>query len=144
MLILGIGGWRHDGAAALLRDGEIVAAIEEEKLERQPHAGGLPATAIETCLQIAKASHDAIGVVAIARPLDSSSEPAFHLRLKALFPNARMVVLDHHVARCGAFYSFRRSAVLTADCRGDMRCALWRGRRPAPQPLLCAHAGRVV
>ena len=57
MLILGIGGWQHDGAAAILRDGKIVAAIEEEKLQRQPHTEGLPAHAIETCLQIAKASH---------------------------------------------------------------------------------------
>ena len=29
MLILGIGGWLHDSAASLLRDGEIVAAVEE-------------------------------------------------------------------------------------------------------------------
>ena len=129
MLILGIGGWRHDGAAALLRDGEIVAAIEEEKLERQPHAGGLPATAIETCLQIAKAGHDEVGMVALARPLDSASEPTFHLRLKALFPNARMVVLDHHLAHAAsAFYAspFDEAKVLTIDRRGDMRCgALW-------------------
>lgn len=129
MLILGIGGWRHDGAAALLRDGEIVAAIEEEKLQRQPHAGGLPATAIETCLQIAKASHDQIDFVALARPLDASSEPTFHLRLKALFPNARMVVLDHHVAHAAsAFYAspYDEAQVLTVDRGGDMRCgALW-------------------
>ena len=32
MLILGIGGWIHDGAAALMRDGRLVAAVEEEKL----------------------------------------------------------------------------------------------------------------
>ncbi len=129
MFILGIGGWRHDGAAAILRDGEIVAAIEEEKLQRQPHAGGLPAMAIETCLQIAKASHDQIDVVAIARPLDPSSEPTFHLRLKALFPNARMVVLDHHFSHAAsAFFAspFEEAHVLTVDSRGDMRCgALW-------------------
>lgn len=129
MLILGIGGWRHDGAAALLLDGEIVAAIEEEKLQRQAHAGGLPATAIESCLQIAKTSHDKVDVVALARPLDTTSEPTFHLRLKALFPNARMVVVDHHDAHAAsAFYPspFDEAHVLTVDHRGDMRCgALW-------------------
>ena len=35
MLILGIGGWLHDGSAGLIVDGEYVAAIEEEKLLRQ-------------------------------------------------------------------------------------------------------------
>lgn len=129
MLILGIGGWRHDGAAAILRDGEIVAAIEEEKLLRQSQSDGLPAHAIETCLQIAKASHEDVGVVSLARPFDSAVEPTFHLRLKSLFPNARMVVVDHHDAHAAsAFYPspFDEAQVLTVDRRGDMRCGtLW-------------------
>ncbi len=129
MLILGIGGWLHDGAAALLRDGEIVAAIEEEKLLRQPHAGGLPAQAVETCLQIAGAGYDDVDRVALARPLGAAAESDFHLRLKTLFPNARLVVLDHHDAHAAsAFYAspFEKATVLTIDRRGDMRCgAVW-------------------
>jgi len=54
--ILGISGQERDAAAALLRDGRIVAAIEEEKLSRIRHvgmtyAGGLPYRAIEFCLR---------------------------------------------------------------------------------------------
>jgi len=126
MLILGIGGWLHDGAAALLRDGEIVAAIEEEKLLRQPHLGGLPVRAVETCLEMAGAARSDVDHVALARPLGSGREPTLHLRLKALFPKARMVVVDHHEAHAAsAFYPspFDAAKVLTIDRYGDMRCA---------------------
>lgn len=56
MNILGISGQESDAAAALVRDGEVVAAIEEEKLSRIRHvgmnyAGGLPHRSIEFCLE---------------------------------------------------------------------------------------------
>ncbi len=129
MLILGIGGWLHDGAAAVLRDGRIVAAIEEEKILRQPHAGGLPARAVRTVLETAHARPDQVDLVALARPVGGVDGAAFNLRLKELFPNARLVVVDHHDAHAaGAFYPspFERARVLTLDRRGDMRCgAVW-------------------
>lgn len=131
MLILGIGGWLHDGAAAALADGEIVAAIEEEKLQRQRHAGGMPSRAVDACLEMAGAERKDVDVVALARPLGAGRDPSFHLRFKTLFPNARMIVVDHHDAHAaGAFYTspFEKARVLTLDRRGDMRCgALWEG-----------------
>lgn len=56
MYILGISGQYHDASAALLHNGRIVAAIEEEKLIRvkhagMDHAGGLPYAAIAYCLR---------------------------------------------------------------------------------------------
>src|SRR5262249_27051317 len=56
MNILGISGQERDAAAALIQDGRVVAAIEEEKLARIRHigmnyAGGLPFRAIDFCLQ---------------------------------------------------------------------------------------------
>jgi len=56
MNILGISGQERDAAAALIRDGRVVAAIEEEKLARIRHigmnyAGGLPFRAIDFCLE---------------------------------------------------------------------------------------------
>jgi carbamoyltransferase len=41
----------HDAAAVLLRDGEVIAAIEEERLTRVKHGATFPARAIEFCLQ---------------------------------------------------------------------------------------------
>jgi carbamoyltransferase len=49
MYILGISR-HHDSAAALLKDGEIVALAEEERFNRQKHFGGFPARAIQYCL----------------------------------------------------------------------------------------------
>lgn len=40
MIILGVAGLFHDGAAALVRDGELLAFVEEERLIRQKHAHG--------------------------------------------------------------------------------------------------------
>ena len=129
MLILGIGGLLHDGAAALLQDGELVAAMEEEKLLRESHAGGLPSRAIDGCLKIAGATYADLECVALARPLGTGGDPSFHLRLKTLFPKSRIVIVDHHTSHAaGAFYPspFEQATVLTLDRMGDVRCgAIW-------------------
>ncbi|MBI2422558.1 MAG: carbamoyltransferase [Candidatus Hydrogenedentes bacterium] len=50
MNIIGIGGYSHDSAAALLQDGRIVAAVAEERLTRVKHQGGIPERAVQFCL----------------------------------------------------------------------------------------------
>src|SRR4030095_11130323 len=69
MNILGISGQERDAAAALIQDGRVVAAIEEEKLARIRHigmnyAGGLPFRAVEFCLERAGINFDKIDYVA--------------------------------------------------------------------------------
>lgn len=51
MYVLGISAYYHDSAAALLRDGEIVAAAQEERFTRKKHDAGFPKNAVEYCLQ---------------------------------------------------------------------------------------------
>lgn len=51
MLILGISSYYHDSAAALLRNGEIVAAAQEERFSRRKHDPRFPRQAIEYCLR---------------------------------------------------------------------------------------------
>jgi carbamoyltransferase len=51
MFILGISCFYHDSAAALLQDGMLVAAAEEERFSRIKHDYGFPAQAIAFCLQ---------------------------------------------------------------------------------------------
>ena len=53
MIVLGISALYHDSAAALLRDGEIVAAAQEERFTRKKHDPGFPKQAIEYCLSAA-------------------------------------------------------------------------------------------
>jgi carbamoyltransferase len=49
--ILGISAFYHDSAAALLADGEIVAAAQEERFTRKKHDQDFPVHAIEYCLE---------------------------------------------------------------------------------------------
>src|SRR5580658_5498392 len=50
MRILGISAFYHDSAAALVRDGEIVAAAQEERFSRKKHDPNFPRQAVEYCL----------------------------------------------------------------------------------------------
>lgn len=50
MNILGISAYYHDSAACLVRDGEIIAAAQEERFTRKKHDPGFPHRAIEYCL----------------------------------------------------------------------------------------------
>ncbi len=50
MLILGVSAYYHDSAAALVRDGEIVAAAQEERFSRRKHDARFPEHAIRYCL----------------------------------------------------------------------------------------------
>ncbi len=49
--VLGINAYDHDVSVCLLRDGEIVYAIEKERITRQKHAGGFFADAVDYCLR---------------------------------------------------------------------------------------------
>ncbi len=51
MRILGISAFYHDSAAALVRDGEIIAAAQEERFTRKKHDPRFPSNAINYCLQ---------------------------------------------------------------------------------------------
>ena len=54
MWILGISAFYHDSAAALVRDGKVIAAAQEERFTRKKHDSGFPAHAIRYCLEAAK------------------------------------------------------------------------------------------
>lgn len=58
MLILGISCFYHDSAAAIVRDGQIVAAAQEERFSRRKHDPRFPRQAVEYCLKAAGASLD--------------------------------------------------------------------------------------
>ena len=51
MYILGISAFYHDSAACLLKDGEIIAAAQEERFTRKKHDAGFPHYAIQYCLK---------------------------------------------------------------------------------------------
>jgi carbamoyltransferase len=51
MTVLGISAFYHDSAAAIIKDGDIIAAAQEERFTRKKHDAGFPANAIKYCLE---------------------------------------------------------------------------------------------
>ncbi len=64
MRILGISAFYHDSAAALLEDGRVVAAAQEERFTRRKHDSDFPARAVEYCLDEAGVGLDGVDYVA--------------------------------------------------------------------------------
>lgn len=50
-MILGISAFYHDSAACLLKDGDIIAAAQEERFTRKKHDAGFPHHVIQYCLK---------------------------------------------------------------------------------------------
>jgi carbamoyltransferase len=130
MIVLGLGGLLNDAACALLKNGEVLAAVEEVKVTRGLRPGGLPQAAIEECLRLSGATRDQVDSVALVRPIARGPEAALHMTLRDQFPHAEVVVVEHHMAHAAsAFFAspFESATVLTLDHAGDFRCgARWR------------------
>jgi carbamoyltransferase len=70
MRLLGLSAFYHDSAAALVEDGRVVAAAQEERFTRKRHDAGFPAEAIRYCLAEGKCDLDQVdGVVFFEKPL---------------------------------------------------------------------------
>jgi len=63
MKILGISAFYHDSAAAILHDGKVVAAAQEERFTRKKHDPGFPVNAARFCLEQAGFSIDELDAV---------------------------------------------------------------------------------
>jgi carbamoyltransferase len=87
MYILGINAYHGDAAAAIVRDGKLIAAVEEERFNRFKHAAGFPTQAISFCLQAAGINVEDLDHVGISR------DPSAHLHKKILFAATRIAKL---------------------------------------------------
>ena len=83
MIILGINAYHGDAAAAIVKDGTLLAAAEEERFNRFKHCAGFPTEAIKYCLTVAGVGIEDVDHVGISR------DPSAHLRKKILFATTR-------------------------------------------------------
>src|ERR1700722_6223110 len=67
MIILGINAYHANASAAIVADGRLLAAVEEERLNRVKYAAGLPARAIQYCLDQAGVKLSDVDHIAIPR-----------------------------------------------------------------------------
>ncbi|NRP75983.1 Decarbamoylnovobiocin carbamoyltransferase [Ensifer psoraleae] len=141
----------HDGAAVLVRDGQVIAAVEEERLNRIKHSNKLPSRAIQYCLSAAGVQLSDIDRVAVyaSEPyanamLDgmSASHPdilSIPLGAKVLVQDllarefgteldgSRISFVSHHRAHAVSAFAmsgFERSLVLAIDGCGDFLSGL--------------------
>jgi carbamoyltransferase len=136
MLILGVNSGPHDGSAALLRDGELVAMVEQERLSRRKHAlGESPADAIAACLRIGGVMLDDVDVIAVgwdmlqmwgrhAMPRDRAAYDAWLLPPEQL-PRAvtpPIAFIRHHEAHAASalwMSGLDRAVALVMDGSGE-------------------------
>jgi carbamoyltransferase len=114
--ILGLNAYHGDAAAALVVDGELVAAAEEERFNRIKHFAGFPERAAAWCLAeagLSAADQVAVGCLERSLPADPRAEAGFE---------AEWLFVEHHLAHlASAFYvsGFEDAAVLSVDAFGD-------------------------
>ena len=146
-IVLGIGGYLgHDANVALLVDGRLVAAAQEERFTRRKHEGGFPHLAIQSCLDAAGLTPPDVPQVvfaekpfqatlfdlsgapgnalsrALGRWLPESFAALYDRPARRLFPAASFHYVWHHLSHVvGAFYTspFRRAAFLCVDGKGE-------------------------
>ena len=87
MFILGINAYHGDAAAAIVKDGRLIAAAEEERFNRFKHSAGFPAHAVRYCLEAAGIGIEDLDHVGISR------DPSAHLHKKILFAATRVASL---------------------------------------------------
>ncbi|HEX8775010.1 MAG TPA: carbamoyltransferase C-terminal domain-containing protein [Pyrinomonadaceae bacterium] len=83
MLVLGINAYHGDAAAAIVRDGQLIAAVEEERFNRCKHCAGFPSESIRYCLRAAGTAIEEVEHIGISR------DPSAHLHKKILFAATR-------------------------------------------------------
>ena len=66
MRVLGISAFYHDSAAALIEDGRIAAAAQEERFSRKKHDSAFPKSAVSYCLEAAGCGFDGIDYVVLS------------------------------------------------------------------------------
>jgi carbamoyltransferase len=126
--------WYHDASAVLLRDGSVVAALEEERLTRRKHDGRFPTGAVRFCLARENLTLTDMDCIAFGErggegylldPRISADAVAALLSEELGCPRDRIPdvrLVEHHLAHAMSAYGpsgFDDALVMTADGFGD-------------------------
>ena len=143
-MILGLHFGPHDSSAAIIKDGVVLAMMEQERFDHKKHSGAFPFEATAFCLERAGVRLRDISAVAYASDveitnlykrafIEAAYPGAFHptlyeqsdiektLRSKLSFEE-RLLHLDHHLGHAASVFftsPFDESAVFTVDGVGN-------------------------
>jgi len=118
MNILGISCFYHDSAAALIKDGEIIAATQEERFTCKKYEPSFPANAINYCLQESGLKTEDLDLVAFYEKPFAKFLWIKTLIRKRLDYNGKILFMRHQESHAAsAFYPspFDEAAILTID-----------------------------
>jgi carbamoyltransferase len=101
MVILGLNYYFHDSTACIVVDGQLIAAIEEERLNRDKHTKLFPILAIERCLQLANLQFSDIDHIAV------SIQPTHNLGKKLAYGLTNIGSIRHFI-RHELLHAYRR------------------------------------
>ena len=94
-IIIGINAFHADSSAAIFKDGELLFAIEEEKLVRQKHWAGFPEEAIKKCLEHANIEASMVADVSInSNPISNLNKKIPYFLKNYLFGNKKKKFLQ--------------------------------------------------
>src|SRR5690348_5694440 len=95
MNILGINAYHGNASAAIVCDGKLVAAVEEERFNRVKYAAGFPSAAIHYCLDAAGLKLTEIDHIAVPRnPWARLATKLFYAARMPSFARERLKVLS--------------------------------------------------
>ncbi|MER9546954.1 carbamoyltransferase [Mesorhizobium sp. M0437] len=141
----------HDGAAVLVRDGRVIAAVEEERLNRMKHSNKLPIRSIQYCLSAAGVQLNDIDRVALyasepyanamlegmsashpdilSIPLDAKTlvQDLLTREFGTKLDSSRISFVSHHQAHAVSAFAmsgFEQSLILAIDGSGDFQSGL--------------------
>lgn len=143
-IILGVNWGGHDTSAAIMIDGELVAACEEERYIGEKHTRKFPINAINDCLKIADVKISDVGIVSFAYkpklllnhsgPIrsmrrDLPTEDEFIEELKSHTGYTGKVEFHpHHLAHVASAYypsGFKNSLLMSNDGVGERMCSMF-------------------
>jgi carbamoyltransferase len=126
MYILGINAYHADGSAVLLRDGELVAAVEEERFRRIKHWAGFPSESIAKVLEIGGIDGAHVDHIAISR------DPKANLMKKAAFAITNRMKVSNVINRT-------KNLAKVHDVRGPLASALGLTEKSLPSIHFVEH-----
>jgi carbamoyltransferase len=138
-IIAGFGGLLSNPTCCVIKDGQLASAVEQAKISRNSRVGSFPDDAFDLALQVAGIKREEIECIALARPFAIGPESAIQLEIRSRFPDAHVLVSEHHHAHAASAYyatRFDSASVLSVDRAGDFRSAvLFEGRQNRLTPV---------
>ena len=120
MIVLGLNAWHGDSSAALVKDGRLIAAAEEERFRRIKHWSGLPTDAMKWCLADAGLRLSDVDHIAINRnPKVNNLRRALYVLSKR--PSLGLIFKRlANIKRAGSFEDSVRAAFPNENLKAQM------------------------